>query len=219
MGRVPCALVRQEPRMGLHDDVAGWPRAASRPVFFNRRTRSLALSHTGLLRHPFFHTSSQVFRHASARHRGVIVSVPRNRPRAAERNFTTSSSFSKGLINPDTEPIISHAMTTKHRKPLCLKHAYLQTCYFVRVVVPMWMGSGALVAAKQSRADGRLTGGTKATTARYLGDFINLSGTNSTIIQKAHRGIEHRIPCVRRNLAIQTHQLQEQVAFLVSKTW
>ena len=52
------------------------------------------------------------------------------------------------------------------------------------VVVPVWMGTGALVEAKQSRADGRLTGGTKAATARYLGDFINLSGTNSTIIQK-----------------------------------
>ena len=77
----------------------------------------------------------QVFRHASARHRGVVVSVPRNRPRAAERNFTTSSSFSKGLINPHTGPIISHAMTTKQRKPLCLKHAYLQTCYFVRCCV------------------------------------------------------------------------------------
>ena len=49
------------------------------------------------------------------------------------------------------------------------------------VVVPVWMGAGALVAAKRSRADGRHTSGTKAATARYLGDFINLSG------------IEHRI--------------------------
>ena len=46
------------------------------------------------------------------------------------------------------------------------------------------MGTGSLGAAKRARDEGRLTGGTKATTARYLGDFINLSGTNSTVIRK-----------------------------------
>ena len=50
--------------------------------------------------------------------------------------------------------------------------------------MPVWMGTGALVAAKKSRGNVGLTGRTKATTARYLGDFINLSGTKSTIIQK-----------------------------------
>ena len=52
------------------------------------------------------------------------------------------------------------------------------------MVVPAWMGSGSLGAAKLARDEGRLTSGTKATSARYLGDFINISGTNSTIIQK-----------------------------------
>ena len=49
-------------------------------------------------------------------------------------------------------------------------------------VVPAWMGTDSLCAAKRAGDEGSLTSGTKATTARCVGDFINFSGTNSTVI-------------------------------------
>ena len=59
------------------------------------------------------------------------------------------------------------------------------------VVVLVWMGTDALVAAKQSRADGRLSGGTKATPARYLGDFSSIRKrvTASNTGYCAHAGV------------------------------
>ena len=52
------------------------------------------------------------------------------------------------------------------------------------VVVPAWSGKGAHEAARAAREPGRLTEGTKATSARYLGDFVNVMGTNAVAVAK-----------------------------------